>query len=58
MMFDFTLSLFGLSLALGACGFVTAFATVCMEEYKTTAIAAAIMVVSVAMACGIGGAIW
>lgn len=58
MMFDFALCLFGVSLALGVCGFVTAFANVCAEEYITAAVAAVVMVLGVGMACGIGGAMW
>lgn len=58
MKFDFALFLFGTCIALGACMFVTAFATACTEEYKVAAVAAIVMVLSVGMACGIGGAIW
>lgn len=58
MKFDFALSLFGLFSVLGVCGFATAFAMACTEEYKTAAVAAAVMAVSVAVACGVGGAIW
>jgi hypothetical protein len=58
MMFNFAFACFGLAVALGACGFVTASAMACMEKYKTAVIASAIMVVSVAMAFGFGGAIW
>lgn len=58
MMFDFAFAGFGLFSVLGACGFLTAFASAVMECYKITAVAVTVMVISVAMACGIGGALW
>lgn len=58
MMFDFAFAGFGLFVALGVCGFVTASTMACMEKYKTAAVAAAVMAMSIAMAFGLGGALW
>lgn len=58
MMFDFALCLFGTCIALGWCALVTTLTMVCAEEYKVAVVAAVVMVLSIGMVFGIGGAIW
>ena len=58
MKFDFALAGFCMSVTMGVCGFVSAFALCFTEGLKKAAIAAAVMTIGVAMAGGIGGAIW
>ena len=58
MTFDFAFAGFGLFAVFGVCGFLSSFAFACMEELKKAAIASVIMAISVAMACGLGGAMW
>lgn len=58
MKFDFALAGFCMFATMWVCGFVSAFALCCTEELKKAAIATAVMTIGVAMAGGIGGAIW
>ena len=58
MMFDFAFAGFGMFVVLGVCGLFIASESAIMEHYKIAAVAVAVMVISVAMAFGIGGALW
>lgn len=58
MMFDWLLACFGLSLSICLCSGIMTFAFACAEELKKAFVGAVFFAISVAIACGFGGAIW